>query len=192
MAYGSVAITEGSGDKNLAADTISAVEFPRYKVVFGVEGSAVDASAANPFPVDGSGVIQPVSASSLPLPTGAATQETLASLAADIISLLESMGEQTPFSGTVSTSGDNTIIAAPGAGNRLVIDTWDIASAAAVTVLLKFGATAFMVHPFDGGTDYLRWSGPVRWVLPENTAFVGNLSDAQSVTYYGLYHVETV
>lgn len=52
MAYGSVPITGGSGDKNLAADTISAVEFPRYKVVFGAEGSATDASAANPFPIE--------------------------------------------------------------------------------------------------------------------------------------------
>lgn len=121
-----------------------------------------------------------------------ATQTTLALLATDISNLLESMGEQTPFSGTVNTSGDTTFIAAPGPGNRLVIDTWDIASAATVTVLLKFGATAFMTHPFDGGTDYLRWSGPVRWVLPENTAFVGNLSDAQTVNYYGLYHVETI
>lgn len=39
-------------------------------------------TASNPMPVDGSGVTQPVSAASLPLPTGAATESSLSNVSA--------------------------------------------------------------------------------------------------------------
>jgi stage V sporulation protein SpoVS len=45
-----VAITAGSGTA-IAADDISSVFYQRVKVSWGVDGSAVDASASNPFPV---------------------------------------------------------------------------------------------------------------------------------------------
>ena len=45
-----VAITAGSGT-TIAADDLSGVYYQRVKVAWGVDGSAVDASATNPFPV---------------------------------------------------------------------------------------------------------------------------------------------
>jgi len=45
-----VSITSGSGT-SIAADDISSVFYQRVKVAWGVDGSAVDASATNPFPV---------------------------------------------------------------------------------------------------------------------------------------------
>jgi hypothetical protein len=78
--------TEGSG-KTGAADDIGGVLYPRVKIAQGADGSATDVSSAAPLQVslanhaanatavkvDGSAVTQPVSAASLPLPTGAAT-----------------------------------------------------------------------------------------------------------------------
>jgi hypothetical protein len=75
-------ITQGSGTA-IAADEVSSVFYQRVKVSWGVDGAAVDASASNPFPVSIIGTVpvsgtfwqatQPVSAASLPLPSGAST-----------------------------------------------------------------------------------------------------------------------
>lgn len=93
-----VAVTPGSG-ATLAADDIGGVLYGRTKIVIGNDGvNGGDVSASNPMPVTGaltdtqlratavpvSGTFwqatQPVSASSLPLPTGAASETTLASI----------------------------------------------------------------------------------------------------------------
>ena len=77
-----------------------------------------------------------------------------------------------------STIGDNTIIAAPGAGLRLRIYHIDWITAGAVTVIMRSAATALSgsyVFPdiggyaFDGAT-----SGPIR--CGTNEAFIINLS----------------
>lgn len=60
-----VAITAGSGT-SIAADDISSVFYQRVKVTWGVDGSAVDASATNPLPVTvkaGQGEYEAVAAS---------------------------------------------------------------------------------------------------------------------------------
>jgi len=80
-----------SGDV-IATDDIGGVKFQRVKMVLGAEGTNDgDVSSANPLPVN-TGLTQaltdaqlrasavPVSASSLPLPTGAATQATLSAI----------------------------------------------------------------------------------------------------------------
>lgn len=102
-----VSITPGTG-ANIAADEINGVMFQRVKATFGVDGTAVDVSSANPLPVtaptdfpDASGLAkleavrsllaagipvsgafwpttQPVSVSTLPLPSNASTESTLA------------------------------------------------------------------------------------------------------------------
>lgn len=78
--------TQGTGSTG-AADDIGGVLYPRVKIAQGADGSATDVSSAAPLnvtlantganatavKVDGSAVTQPVSASSLPLPTGAST-----------------------------------------------------------------------------------------------------------------------
>ena len=54
----------GTGGATFATDDIAGVHYPRSKVVFGVDGVATDVSAGDPLPV---------TAASLPLPSGAAT-----------------------------------------------------------------------------------------------------------------------
>lgn len=105
-----VGYTPGTG-ATIAADDVGGVLYQRVKPAFGVDNSAVDVSASNPLPVTGSMSItgsvavtgtfwqatQPVSgtvtanagtgtfavsAASLPLPTGAATETTLSGLSA--------------------------------------------------------------------------------------------------------------
>ena len=47
-----IQVTQGSGT-TMATDDIAGVQYPRVKVSWGVDGSAVDASATNPLPVTG-------------------------------------------------------------------------------------------------------------------------------------------
>lgn len=54
----------GAGGAVFATDEIASVHYPRSKVVFGVDGVATDVSSGDPLPV---------TAASLPLPSGAAT-----------------------------------------------------------------------------------------------------------------------
>lgn len=68
-----VLLNSGTGGATLAADDIAGVHHQRVKIQHGADGAATDVSAASPLPVDGSGVTQPVSAATLPLPSGAAT-----------------------------------------------------------------------------------------------------------------------
>jgi len=94
----------GSGGDTFGADDIGGVKFPRSKLIFGADGSnAGDVAIGNGLPVqpatgatftvDGSGVTQPISAASLPLPTGAATAAkqpalgTAGSASADVITV---------------------------------------------------------------------------------------------------------
>jgi hypothetical protein len=81
-----VAISPGAG-VSIATDDIGGVQYQRVKLTFGVDGTATDVSASNPAPVTGPltdtelrASAVPVSAASLPLPTGAATQATLAEI----------------------------------------------------------------------------------------------------------------
>lgn len=74
----------------IATDDIGGVKHQRVKIVLGTNGvSDGDVSDANPMPVVGSffPVTQPVSASVLPLPSGASTEATLAALKAAIDAL---------------------------------------------------------------------------------------------------------
>lgn len=67
-------------------------------------------SATNPLPVNGSGVTQPISAAALPLPSGAATQVTLASVLAELqavtlrLAAMTDPADTQPVSGTVTAN----------------------------------------------------------------------------------------
>jgi hypothetical protein len=77
-----VNVTPGTG-ATLAADDIGGILYPRQKLTIGADGvDGGDVSASNPLPVTGTffQATQPVSAASLPLPTGAASQESVAEL----------------------------------------------------------------------------------------------------------------
>jgi hypothetical protein len=69
-----VGYTPGEGAQ-IAADDIGGVFYQRVKLTTGADGTADDVSAASPLPV---------TASALPLPSGAATEATLATLAGTI------------------------------------------------------------------------------------------------------------
>jgi hypothetical protein len=78
-----VGYTPGSGAV-VAADDVGGALHQRIKLTLGADGvSDGDVSSANPMPVAVQGTT-PVSASSLPLPTGAATEATLTALGAKV------------------------------------------------------------------------------------------------------------
>ena len=66
-------LNTGTGGDTIATDDIGGIKHQRVKVQHGADGSATDVSAASPLPVDGSNVTQPISATALPIPTGAST-----------------------------------------------------------------------------------------------------------------------
>jgi len=86
-----ISVTQGSGT-TMATDDVSGVQYPRVKVSVGVDGAATDVSTSNPMPVE---------AASLPLPTGAATQTTLAALLAEL-ELKADLTQTQPVSGPLT------------------------------------------------------------------------------------------
>lgn len=71
-----ITIKDGNNaDTIVGSDNVGGVNFIRHKLVWGVDGVANDASASNPLPV---------TAATLPLPSGAATDATLATLSGKI------------------------------------------------------------------------------------------------------------
>lgn len=96
-----VGYTPGVGAE-VAADEIGGVLYQRVKVNFGADGSTTDVSAGNPLPVSLPGSVAvtgpltdaqlraaavPITATSLPLPTGSATEATLAAVNAKVPAL---------------------------------------------------------------------------------------------------------
>lgn len=95
------ALNSGTGGDTLATDDVTTlnggastgIKVPRVKVMFGADNTATDVNSAAPLPVDGSGVTQPISAASLPLPTGASTAAkqpalgTAGTASADVITI---------------------------------------------------------------------------------------------------------
>lgn len=80
----------GTGGADFAVDKIGSVNWPYAKAVFGASGTTTPVSAANPLPV--------VQTGTPALPTGAATQATLAALAGQLPSVLG----QTTMAGSMS------------------------------------------------------------------------------------------
>ena len=95
---------------------------------------------------------------------------------------------------SISTSGDNEIIAAPGGGMYLAIDHINVFPASAVTVQFKDGSTNY------GGSYPLDAKQPVTLenvvqdqdgllTMSNNAAFVINLSSAVAVTGFVRYRI---
>jgi len=102
---------------------------------------------------------------------------------------------KTAATGTISASGDNLVIASPGAGNRLVIcaERWQLEEDAAITVVLKGAAAIQRVRCADDGAGFDRTYPAGQEIrLSENQAYVGNLSEAKAVGYSVQYFVEVV
>lgn len=178
-----VILNLGSGGDTVSADDIAGVKVQRVKVQHGADGSATDVSTASPLPVtlantganatavktDGSAVTQPVSASSLPLPAGAATVAkqpalgTAGSAAADVLSIqgvasmtavkTDGSAVTQPVSGTVAAtqSGTWSTRTQDGAGNALTSKAPGAERALSVAIVDGAGA---QITSFGGGTQY--------------------------------------
>lgn len=100
---------------------------------------------------------------------------------------------QTRIQGTINTSGDNTIIAAPGTGLRIYITKLKVQleSSTTTTVILKSGATSFdRVRCVNDGDGLFDPSIPGFEIpLGVNEAFIINLSGANIIGYHVTYYV---
>lgn len=101
----------------------------------------------------------------------------------------------TETTSTASSSGDNTVIAAPGAGRRIVYRKIKVVNTTtmAVTVIVKYGSTskktAVLAAQVGSGEIFYEEDGVG---LPANTALVLNLSAAVAVSYDLEYLTESV
>lgn len=102
----------------------------------------------------------------------------------------------TNATGTAASSGDNTIIAAPAAGNRLVIHELQVQleAATATTILIKSGSTTIRrLYAGSQGDGILLQPDPGKEIrLGAAEALVLNLSGANSVGYSVRYTTEAV
>lgn len=96
----------------------------------------------------------------------------------------------------ISTSGDNTIIAAPGAGKRIYIDHLNLLSAGTSTVTLKNGAATALsgAYAMTTGAGLALDNAPVleHGILEcsDNIAFIINLGSAVSMQGFVRYRIE--
>lgn len=105
--------------------------------------------------------------------------------------------EGTRVAGTKAASGDNTLIAAPAAGYRLVIKGWYVQneSATATTIVMANGTGEsnyryLAQNQGDGiGRVYEAFN---EWRLTAATALILNLSGANSHGYWVEYWTEAV
>ena len=102
----------------------------------------------------------------------------------------------TPISDIVSTSGDTTLVAAPGAGYRIVVTSFVIqnVSSTATTMILQDGSDetrpCLGQNQGDGLTQ--TFAPGSEWRLTENSALVFNLSGANQCRYTVDYYIEAV
>jgi hypothetical protein len=154
----SVTLNSGSGGASLGTDQVAGtpnIDYQVVKIGYSVAGSApTQVSASAPLPVDGSSVTQPVSAASLPLPTGAATAAkqpalgTAGTASSDVISI-QGIASMTPIqvgdnsgSLTVDNAGTFAVQAAQSG-------TWNITNISG-TVSLPTGAATAAKQPALG------------------------------------------
>ena len=96
---------------------------------------------------------------------------------------------------TTATSGDQTLVAAPGAGFRLVVKELLVQneSATETTAILKSGSNARWRAKLAANASLaLSFADGEEWRLGANEALVLNLSGANSHGYSGRYCTEAV
>jgi hypothetical protein len=96
---------------------------------------------------------------------------------------------------TIATSGDNTLVAAPGAGNRLVVKELIVQneSTTTTTAIIKSGATnRWRVRSGENAGLALSFAQDEEWRLGDNEALIVNLSGANSHGYSVRYLTEAV
>ena len=102
----------------------------------------------------------------------------------------------TRTAGTKAASGDNTLVAAPAAGYRIVVKGWHVQneSSTATTFVLKDGSTTKYRYLAQNQGDGLGrvYDDEWEWRLTEASALVLNLSGANSHGYWLEYWTEAV
>ena len=95
---------------------------------------------------------------------------------------------------SISSSGDNTIIAAPGAGKRIAIDLVNVLPTSAVSVQMKDGTTNYGgAYPLDAKQPFVfentiqNYDGII--TLSANSAFILNLGSAVQVGGFVRYRI---
>ena len=112
------------------------------------------------------------------------------------VEIVSGVGAPSIVSGTKTVSGDNALIAAPGAGVRIVVSAVTIQneSATPTTMVLKSGSTAKFrwLEQAQGDGLVLNFAPGREWRLGTNEALNLNLSGANSCGYNVVYWTETV
>jgi len=99
--------------------------------------------------------------------------------------------------GTAAVSGNNTLLAAPGAGKRIVISAFMVqnGSATATTAILRSASTSNgwrLLGQNQGDGLAMSFANGREWRLNENEALVLNLSGANTHNYSIQWWVEYV
>lgn len=104
-------------------------------------------------------------------------------------------GNVSIVSGTKAVAGNNTLIAAPGSGKRIVVYTFVVQneSATATTIILKDHVDRWRVLGQNQGDGLsIAFDALQPWKLNENAALTMNLSGANSCGYSIQYAIEDV
>lgn len=127
---------------------------------------------------------QPVSAASLPLPTGAATEASLGTLNTNTVKVA-----LTPASGSVSGTGNNTLIT-PASGKKLRIHYLSYNPTLAVEAAFRFGASGTLVlrNSVAAGAVVAKDFGDMRyWESAVDEPLVLNMVVGVSCIWNALY-----
>lgn len=155
------------------------------KVAFGTDGSATHASSSNPLPAT--------------VVTGPAASRTGDSISAALAvdKLMQNLTAVTPVFAVIdhATSGDNTIVAAQGSGNIILVHQVFLVAAGAVTIRFESGASGTALTgqmQLAANSGFVLPFSPVGWFkTAANTLLNLELSSATSVDGVIAYTVVT-
>ena len=195
----------------VATDEIGGVDWQYVKLAFGSDGSVTVVDSGNPVPVgatqtgtwtvqpgntanttawkvDGSAVTQPVSGSLTVSQVPAADRASDSiSAAIAVDKLMQNLTTLAPASAVIdaASSGDNTIVAAAGASNIILVHQVFLVAAASVTVRFESGASGTALTgqmQLAANSGFVLPFSPVGWFqTAANTLLNLELSGATSV-----------
>src|SRR5690606_21334272 len=104
---------------------------------------------------------------------------------------------ETPLKGAIEAADDTSIIAAPGAGKRIVVHYLKLwcpsSNSGENTVTVKWGSTGIEENTLAAGEGIaFSFESGYEWVLPANTALVLTTSSAEKVEWSVRYWIERV